>query len=495
MAIVTLNRRQFEKEIGKFDEKMEERIALFGTPIDKVTNEELQIEIFPNRPDLLSYHGFKRAFLAFLEKKMGLIQYRINKSDYKIIVDNSLKEIRPYTACVVIKNIKLDSDKIKELIEIQEKLHITLGRKRRKLAIGIYPLEKIKFPVTFKALEPDKIKFIPLESDREMSGLEILQKHPTGKEYAYLLSGKAKFPIFVDAENRVLSMPPIINSQTTGRVTEKTKDVFVECSGFELNVLEKCLNILVSALADMGGEIYEVEVDYGKEKKIFPNFETEKKLINIENVNKLLGLNLKENDVKKLLEKMGYNCNKNTVEIPPWRIDILQEVDLIEDIAIAYGYEKLIPEIPEISTIGQENPKEIIKRKISEILTGLNVQEVSNYHLTTLKDQFEKMGINEKVKYIPIENSKTDYNILRENLTHYLLKIFSENVNNDFPQRIFEVGKVFKYGENIKEENSLSIAISPGNFTEIKQSLNYLFKMLDLKAKFNEPKGSPNLLY
>ena len=110
MAIVTLNRRQFEKEIGKFDEKMEERIALFGTPIDKVTNEELQIEIFPNRPDLLSYHGFKRAFLAFLEKKMGLIQYRINKSDYKIIVDNSLKEIRPYTACVVIKNIKLDLD-------------------------------------------------------------------------------------------------------------------------------------------------------------------------------------------------------------------------------------------------------------------------------------------------------------------------------------------------------------------------------------------------
>ena len=208
MAIVTLNRRQFEKEIGKFDEKMEERIALFGTPIDKVTNEELQIEIFPNRPDLLSYHGFKRAFLAFLEKKMGLIQYRINKSDYKIIVDNSLKEIRPYTACVVIKNIKLDSDKIKELIEIQEKLHITLGRKRRKLAIGIYPLEKIKFPVTFKALEPDKIKFIPLESDREMSGLEILQKHPTGKEYAYLLSGKAKFPIFVDAEKKKIKHAP-----------------------------------------------------------------------------------------------------------------------------------------------------------------------------------------------------------------------------------------------------------------------------------------------
>ncbi|MFZ1970639.1 MAG: phenylalanine--tRNA ligase subunit beta [Candidatus Nanoarchaeia archaeon] len=492
MAIVTLNKKQFEKEIGKFDDKMEEKIALFGTPIDKVTNEELQIEIFPNRPDLLSYHGFKRAFLAFLEKKTGLVQYKINKSNYKVIVDPSLKDIRPYTTCVVIKDIKLDSEKIKELIEIQEKLHLTLGRKRRKLAMGIYPLEKIKFPITFKALEPDKIKFIPLESDKEMSGLEILQKHPTGKEYASLLSGKAKFPIFIDSEDKILSMPPIINSKTTGRVTEKTKDIFVECSGFDPNILEKCLNILVAALADMGGEIYEVEVSYGKDKKIFPNFETEKRPISIENVNKLLGLDLKENDVKKLLEKMGYNSNKNIVEIPPWRIDILHEVDLIEDVAIAYGYEKLIPEIPEISTIGQEDPKEVIKRKISEILTGLDMQEISNYHLTTLKDQFEKMGINEKSKYIPVENSKTDYNILRENLTHYSLKTFSENIKNDFPQRIFEVGKIFKYGENIKEENSLSIATSPNNFTEIKQILNYLSKMLDLKISFREPKEFPN---
>ena len=93
---------------------------------------------------------------------------------------------------------------------------------------------------------------------------------------------------------------------------------------------------------------------------------------------------------------MGFNCNKDIVEIPPWRIDILHEVDIIEDIAIAYGYDKFIPEIPEISTIGQENSKETIKRKISEILTGLNIQEISNYHLTTIKDQYEKMGLKEK---------------------------------------------------------------------------------------------------
>ncbi len=492
MAIVSINRNQFEKEIGKIDEKMEEKIALLGTPIDKLTKDELQIEVFPNRPDLLSYHGFKRAFMAFLEKNEGMKKYKISKSNYKVIIDNSLKEIRPYTACAVIKGVKLDSERIKELIEIQEKLHATLGRKRKKLAIGIYPVDKIKFPIYFKALEPDKIKFRPLDSDREMSGLEILQRHQTGKEYAHLLAGKARFPVFMDSQGKVLSMPPVINSHDTGRITEKTKDMFIECSGFNLEILNKCLNILVSILSDMGGEIFEIETEYGREKKITPNFEAEKMEINPEKVNQILGLNLTEKDIRKLLEKMGFDCNKNIVEIPPWRIDILHEVDIIEDIAIAYGYDKFIPEIPEISTIGQENPRETIKRKVSEILTGLNILEVSNYHLTTAKDQYEKMGLKEE-GVIEVENSKTDYNILRNSLTPYLLKIFSENVNNEFPQRIFEIGKIFSLKDNNpSEKENLSLAIAPGNFTEAKQILNYLFRMMDLEIRLEEPKESPS---
>ncbi|MDD5700147.1 MAG: phenylalanine--tRNA ligase subunit beta [Candidatus Nanoarchaeia archaeon] len=493
MAIVSINRHQFEKEIGRLDEKMEERIAMLGTPVEKITKEEIQVEVFPNRPDLLSYHGFKRALLAFLGKKTGMQRYKLNKSreNYKVIVDSSLKDIRPYTACAIIKGLKLDSEKIKELIEIQEKLHLTLGRKRKKLAIGIYPLEKIKFPVTFKALEPDKIKFTPLDYEKDISGLEILQKHPAGKEYAHLLAGKARFPIFIDSDNKVLSMPPVINSQTTGKVTEETRDIFVECSGFDFNILKKCLNILVSVLADMGGSIYEVEVIHEKAKKITPDFEPEVIQISLVNVNKLLGLDLKENDIRKFLERMGYDYNKNIVEIPPWRIDILHEVDIIEDIAIGYGYENFIPEIPGISTIGQQAPEEIVRKKISEILTGLNLQEVSSYHLTTINDQFEKMDEKENSAII-LENSKTDYNIMRKNLSHYLLKILAENVNNSFPQRIFEIGRIFCLKDNTPhEKDSIGLAISPGNFTEAKQILNYLFRMLGINIKLEEPKESP----
>ena len=488
MSNVTFSKKLFEREIGKLDEKMQNKIAMFGTPLEKFDNDIIEIEVFPNRPDLLSYHGFKRSFLAFLGKKTKLREYKLNKpeKDFKVIIDSSVKEVRPYTVCTIVKGLKFDDEKIKEIVDIQEKLHFTIGRKRKKLAIGIYPLEKIKLPITFKALEPDKIKFIPLESDREMSGLQILQKHPKGKEYAHLLAGKTKFPIFIDSNDKILSMPPIINSQETGKVTNETKDVFIECSGFDFNSIDKCLNIIVTNLAEMGGEVYQMELIYKDKKILTPNFSPEKMKINLKNANSLLGLELNEKEIKKFLEEMGHNYNKGIVEIAPWRTDVLHEVDLIEDIAIAYGYENFIPEIPDITTIGKESDKERIKKKIAEALAGLNLLEVSNFHLTTKTDQSKNMGIQDE-DFIKVEESKTEYNILRKNLTHYLLKVLSENVDSEYPQRIFELGRIFTPNET----ENLALAISPANFTEVRQILEYLSRMLNVELKISEPEKAP----
>jgi len=97
MANIKISREQFEKDIGKSDEKMQEKIALFGTPLESINEKEIELEIFPNRPDLLSYHGFKRAFLGFLGKKTGLIEYKVNKPEknYVVRVDSSVKDVRP----------------------------------------------------------------------------------------------------------------------------------------------------------------------------------------------------------------------------------------------------------------------------------------------------------------------------------------------------------------------------------------------------------------
>jgi len=498
MAVVNFSKKLFEREIGKLDESMQDRIAMFGTPIEGITNEELQIEVFPNRPDLLSYSGFKRSFLAFLGKSVGLKDYKINKpeKDYKVTIDSTVKDVRPYTACAIIRGLSLDNEKIKELVEIQEKLHITIGRKRKKMAIGIYPLEKIKLPITFKAIEPDKIRFIPLETDKELSGLEILHKHPAGKEYSHLLAGKVRFPVFIDANNEILSMPPIINSQTTGKITSETKDVFVECSGFDFEVLKTCLNIIATTMAEMGGKIYQMEIKFGLTKKeITPDLKSREMKLSMQSTNKLLGLDLNEKQLKQLIEKMGYDYSGGKVKIPSWRADILHEVDLIEDVAIAYGYENFIPEIPKISTVGGEDSTETVKRKIAEIISGLGFIEVSNYHLTNRKDQEEKMNIvSGKGAFIEAVGSKTEYNTLRENLSHYMLKNFSENVDSEYPQKIFEIGRVFSSdnsGRKVKEAESLSIAVSPGSFTEVKQILEYIFRMIERKIELKEVEKIP----
>lgn len=495
MANIRFNKKQFEKEIGKLDEKMQEKISLFGTPIGVITDEEVEIEVFPNRPDLLSYSGFRRAFLAYLGKKTGLKKYKVNspKKDYVVKIDSSVKNVRPFTACAIVSGLDLDSERIKDIIDLQERLHSTIGRKRKKIAIGIYPLEEIKLPITYMAFQPDKIKFTPLGAEKEMSGLEILEKHPVGKEYAHLLSGKSQFPIFIDSQKNILSMPPIINSSLTGRVTENTKDVFVECSGFDFDSLKKCLNIIVTSLAEMGGEIYQMELEYEKNKKqTTPDLNSTKEKISLESANKLIGIKIDDKALKNLLERMGYDYSKGTVEIPPWRTDILHEVDLIEDVAIAYGYENLTPEIPEVATNGEEQKSEIVKRKIAEILIGTNIMETSNYHLTNQRNQFTLMGFKEKAnpECIKIESSKTDYNILRTDLSHYSLKVLSENVDKEYPQRLFEIGRVFTNKHKTEEEH-LTISISPGNFTELKQTLDYLFKMIDLKITVSEPDKIP----
>ena len=235
MPTININRREFEKYAGKKlpTDKLKDRISYLGTDLEEANDNEIIVEIFPNRPDMLSMQGFSRAFSSFIGVKTGLRHYEVHHSKDKVIIDRSVKDVRPYTACAIVRNLHFDNEKIKEVMDMQEKLHITYGRNRRKAAIGIYPYEKIMAPITFKAENPQDIIFQPLEFSKEMNGLQVLKQHPAGKEYGHLLDGMKKFPVFRDANNKILSMPPIINSHNTGKISEKTTDVFVEFSGFD----------------------------------------------------------------------------------------------------------------------------------------------------------------------------------------------------------------------------------------------------------------------
>ncbi len=482
MANVKFSRKEFEKYV-RITEEIKEKIILFGTPLESLTDDEIELEIFPNRPDLLSLQGYLRSFLTFIGGKSR--EYKVKKSGYKLLVESSLPKEWPYAVSCIVKGLKFNDEKIKEIIDIQEKLGVTMMRNRKKGGIGIYPLEKISFPIRFLGKKPTEIKFRPLEYPTEINGRQILSKHPTGRTYAHICEKWSKFPVFIDNKETIMSMPPIINSHDVGKIDETTKDIFIEATGNDINTLQKAINIITVALADMGGEIYSMEcVQQNKKKYDMPDLTPQKTKISVEDCEKLLGIKLKETEIKKLLSKMGHTYNKGEVESPAYRTDILHPVDIYEDIAIAYGYDKFEPELPDVFTIGSETNSEIRKRKIAEILTGLGLLEISSYHLTK-KEDLKKIGIKQGIEVL---ESRTEYNILRPNLLFNSLKTLSENTDAKYPQKIFELGRIFEKKDNkIIEKEKLCITISGDtDFTEIKQILDYLMRMLDTEYKIEE---------
>jgi len=493
MPTVTLNKKVFEKLVGKkFPlEQLKEKISFLGTDLEKIEGNEIVVEVFPNRPDMLSEQGFARAFSSFIGRKTGLRKYAAKKSKYKVMINKSVNNVRPFTACAVVKGIKFDNEKIKEVIQIQEKLHVTYGRNRKKAAIGIYPFEKIKLPIKYEARKLDDIRFQPLESTELMVAKQILLKHPAGKEYAHLVEGMSMLPVFVDSDKEILSMPPIINSERVGKITTKTKDVFVECSGFDFDVLSKCLNIILAALADMGGQIFEMELNYGKKKLITPQLEPEEMKINKDYVSQILGLELDDKDIKKCLAKMGYDYTAGKAMIPSYRADILHPIDLVEDIAIAYGYDRLKEEIPAVATIAEEDNFEVFKKRITDVLVGLGLIETNTYNLINKEHLTTKMEVD--IDCIELENAKNiEYNALRSWIIPGLLQVFKANKHHEFPQKIFEIGTIFKRDSKeetgVKEMSRLAVAISNtrADYTEIRQIMDSLFRALNIEYDIGE---------
>lgn len=499
MPTLTLNKTVFEQLVGKklSLEELKDRISMLGTDLEKIEGDQIHVEIFPNRPDMLSEQGFARAFSSFIGVKTGLRKYSVHKSKYKVIIDDSVKNIRPYTVCAVVKNIILDEEKVREIIQIQEKLHVTYGRNRKKVALGIYPLNKITFPVRYKAELPSKIKFRPLGMDQLMTAEQILSEHKMGQQYGHLLQGLSKYPYFIDANQEILSLPPIINSNLTGRVTTENTELFIECSGFDFLVLSRCLNMIVTALNEMGGEIYSVQLEYSSGLKTTPDLEPQPMPFNLEYVNKRIGLNLSSQEAGELLEKMGFGYSAGKVLVPAYRTDILHPVDLVEDIAIAYGYENLKAEIPNFSTAGREDDLEKFLTKIREVMVGLGLLETKNYHLNSAENLNQKMNLN--LELIPLLNAVGEHNQLRNSLLPSLIKVLSENQHHEYPQKLVEIGRVFsidqeskdkesKIDTGIKESEHLGIVLSHDktDFTEIRQVLEALFYLLQLPVSVKE---------
>ncbi len=487
MPTVTLNKEVFETLVGKklpLDE-LKDRISMLGTDLEKVEGNEIVVEVFPNRPDMLSEQGFARAFSSFIGVKTGLREYPIKKSGFKVIVDKSVT-MRPYTACAIVKNIQFTDEKIRGIMQAQEKLATTHGRNRKKSAYGIYPLKSINFPVRYIAKNPNTVMFQPLGFNHQIKASQVEELHPTGQKYKHLTIGWKEYPFFIDSKENVMCMLPYTNSNDTGKVDLDTTEVFIECTGNDFLNVQSALHMFVTLFADMGGQIYSLDIEYPDKTITTPNLTPHRMKLDLTYINKRLGLQLKELSAIELLAKMGYGYDKGEVFIPAYRADILHQVDLMEDIAIAYGYENFTEEIPNVATIGEEDLLEKFARKLREVLIGMELVEAKNYHLITEQELNKNMGLSSPL--IKLKNSLGDYNHLRNSLLASLMKTLKENQHNEYPQNVFEIGKVFhqdssgNYDTNIKESEHLAVTLSheTADFTEIKQVLDALMCSLNL---------------
>lgn len=487
MPTITLNKTVFEKLVGKKLPlaELKDRISMLGTDLERIEDNEIVVEVFPNRPDMLSEQGFARAFSSFIGQNTGLKEYASEFKGGRVIIDKNVSAVRPYTACALVRNLKFNYEKIQEVIQIQEKLHITFGRHRKKAAIGIYPLEHITLPISYKTLPKSKIKFCPLEASGEMTAEQILEHHPTGKKYGHLLEGHDNLPVFIDAAGEILSMPPIINSNETGRITESTTDVFIECSGHDFKTLSLCLNMIVTALADMGGQIEQMELEYPDKTIRTPELISQEMKLDVEYANSKLGLNISKAEAIKLLERMGYGVEDSKVFVPCYRTDVLHPMDLVEDIAIAYGYENFTAQIPKIATVAEESTEYKFCSKLAKVFVGFGFNEVLTYHLSSIEHQTTNMLTKRKLIEL-LSSVNEEYNVLRSWLMPGLLNTFVINKHHEYPQKIFEMGTVFSHSTKtetrVQEDMSLCCMIThhQADFTEARQYLDALMKSLGL---------------
>jgi phenylalanyl-tRNA synthetase beta chain len=494
MPVITLYAERFSRFVGRSlsVEDLAKWLPWIGFDIEEKGEDYVKVEYNPNRIDFCSYAGVARALKGFMEWETGLPKYEAKEPTATLIIDEAVADVRPYMLAAIVRNIKLDEDAVVELMEMQEDLHWGIGRDRKKASIGIHNLDVVNPPFKYTAVEPTSVKFVPLGKTEAMTPKEILEKHEKGVDYKHLVDWAPKYPLLVDKDWNVLSMPPIINGELT-RVSVETRNLFLDITGPSYDAVEKSLKVLATALADMGATLEKVYVKYPDRTLVSPNLEAEKMRLRVNYASRLLGIKISEEEAVKCLQKCRLGADKAgegvlEVAIPPYRIDVLHEVDLVEEVAIGYGYYRLKPTIPKTVTVGKKHPTYITADLARQIMVGLGFMEVMNFTLTNERVHYEFMRVKPENPVKLANPVSMEYTIMRQMLLPGLMKNLAENKHESFPQRLFEVSDVAKINTRLETmcERRLHVAAvsshSTANFTEMKSFCEALLSNLGLES-------------
>jgi len=481
MPVIALYYSRLQKLVGKVSKKqISESLPFLGLDIESEDEKTVRVEYSPNRPDYSTDFGIALGLQGLLGIKTGAIKLKIKKSNqYKINATPSVSKIRPYVTGIIAKNGKINGDVLEQLIQMQEDLHMGIGRKRKKSSIGIHDLNKISFPLLYTTTTRNH-NFVPLNSEKELSVSEIIRDTQTGKDYGNLLGQSTQIPIIVDSNKKTVSFPPIINAAIT-TVTTKTKHLFVEVTGINKDDAEDMLSVVATILQSAGFALERIQISGAKNSS--PKLQEKKMVVNSSLINQTLGLNLTTSKIISSLKKSRLDAvsrGKNIVcTIPAYRFDIFGPMDLVEEVALGYGIQNFEPTVSPSQTIGQTNPVSLQLKSLDQVMIGLGFLEALNSSLSSKRVLYDMTNRDSK-KIISVLDSKSqEHTILRDSIFPGLIENLSRNIHASYPQKIFETGSIFNLDNPVSEKTNLAVvsAHKDANFTEIKSVLETALKI------------------
>lgn len=472
MPTIPVDKEDLFKLLGRSytTEEFDELCFQFGIELDEDTTEDvkgtderpqLKIEVPANRYDMLCIGGIAQALNEFLGNSESP-KYTLNpvKPEISLTIKESTLPIRQYAASAILRNVVLDERSYESFIALQDKLHSNLCRNRTLVAIGTHDLDTLTPPFTYEALAPKDINFIPLNQTKEINGEELMEFYEKDKnigKFLHIIKDSPVYPVMLDANRTVASLPPIINSDHS-KISLNTRNVWIDVTGTDKTKTEIVINQLVAMFSRYCKTPFEIEPvqiisEHNGETRVCPNVTPRTAQAEIPYINSCVGLDYSGEEISKLLKKMSLDASTSTsdkeiidVKIPITRSDILHQCDIMEDVAIAYGYDNLKKTKPQQTESLVAAPLPV--NKVADILRLASSQagylEVMPLTLSSHDENFGWLKQKDDgTTAVKLENPKTiEYQVVRTTLLPGILKTIKENRKHSLPIKVFECGDI-----------------------------------------------------
>ncbi|MFB6183885.1 MAG: phenylalanine--tRNA ligase subunit beta [Haloarculaceae archaeon] len=506
----------------KDDDQFKSDLFDLGLEFEGETDDgAFQLEFAPDRLDRLSVEGVARSLRYHYGDDRGVYVPSTNDAEWTIEVTEDVPEGRPFVTGAIVRGLDMDDDALQSLIQLQEKLHATMGRKRAKGAIGVHDLTMLKGApagegaeksVRYTGVEPDGDRFVPLDSDAEMTPADVLADHPIGDDYADLVAGLDRYPAIYDAIG-LFSFPPVINGRRT-EVSTDSRDLFIEMTGTDQWTIDHMLNIVCYALDARGGRVERVDVSY-PDRPLYddadrvspgatldrPDFSVTEKTVAHDRVEGIIGVDLDPEEVIDCAERAGLDATRTEigddeiayeVAVPPYRVDVLHPLDVIDDVGRAYGFNTLRPRYPDVATVGGRHDRSLLEDAARDALVGLGFEDLLNFHMINEAENFARMRVAPDDEVVGAADPVTirepyseDYTMLRTWALPSLLMVLENNTHRSHPQDLAEIGLAARVDDrentNVAERRTVAavLARNDASYEDAKARLQAVARAFD----------------